>query len=172
MIRKRKLYQRPMKLYQKSRIEEENVWVKKYGLKNKKEIWKTLAKINYFRKRAKILTKASLEEQSTFFNYLRSLGLEIKSTADVLDLEVEDLLKRRLPSVVVNIGLAHTPKQARQMIVHKKIIVGGNVVNIPSYIVPISLESEIKIKSKSKTNKVSSDKKIRYLETTHNGSRN
>lgn len=154
MIRKRKLYRRPMKLYQKSRIEEENILVKKYGLKNKKEIWKTLAKINYFRKRAKVLTKKPLEEQAVFFNYLRSLGLEIKSTADVLDLEVEDLLKRRLPSIVVIKGLAHTPKQARQMIVHKNIIVGDNVINVPSYIVPINLESEIKIKHKIKSKKV------------------
>ena len=159
MIRKRKLYQRPMKLYQKSRIEEENVLLKKYGLKNKKEVWKTLAKINYFRKRAKVLTKKPLEEQTVFFNYLISLGLEIKSTADVLDLEVEDLLKRRLSSVVVTKGLAHTPKQARQMIVHKNIIVGDNVINVPSYIVPISLESEIKIKHKIKSKKVTAIEK-------------
>ncbi|MDO8509194.1 MAG: 30S ribosomal protein S4 [Nanoarchaeota archaeon] len=153
MIRKRKLYQRPMKLYQKDRIEEENVLVKRYGLKSKREIWKTLAKINYFRKRAKDLAKSSGEEQEVFFNYLKSLGLEIKSIADILDLQIEDLLKRRLSSVVVSKALATTPKQARQMIAHKKIIVGKNVIDAPSYIVPINLESEIKIKKKNKIKK-------------------
>ena len=72
---------------------------------------------------------------------------------------VEDLLKRRLSSVVVTKGLAHTPKQARQMIVHKNIIVGDNVINVPSYIVPISLESEIKIKHKIKSKKVTAIEK-------------
>ncbi len=146
MKRKKKLYQRPMKLYQKGRIMEENVLVKKYGLKNKREIWKTLAKVNYFRKRAMALSRASSEEQEVFFNKLQNVGLKVKSMADVLGLKVEDLLNRRLPTIIVSKGLATTPKQARQMVVHKKILVDGGVVNIPSYIVPTNLESKITVK--------------------------
>lgn len=151
MIRKKKLYSRPMKLYQKARIEEENELVKKYGLKNKREIWKTLAKITYFRKRAMALARATPEEQEVFFSHLRSIGLQINAIADALDLQVEDLLKRRLPTVVAQKGLANTVKQARQMVVHKKIIVGDRTINSPSYLVPIALESTIKRKETKKS---------------------
>ncbi len=150
MIRKKMLYKRPMKLYQKNRIQEENVLLKKYGLKNKREIWKTLAKIDYYRKRAMSLANAQREDQESFFNYLRGIGLSINSISDILGLGIEDLLRRRLSNIIVERKLANTQKQARQMIVHKKIIVGENVVNAPSYIVPLVLEQNIKIKRKNK----------------------
>ncbi|MBX4212114.1 30S ribosomal protein S4 [Candidatus Pacearchaeota archaeon] len=147
MIRKKKLYLRPKKAYEKTRIAEENVIVKKYGLKNKREIWKTAARVNYFRRRAKELAKESPEEQKVLFNKLRELGLKTDTIADVLDLKVEDLLERRLPTLVVKKGLAFTPKHARQLVVHKKITVDNNVVNTPSYLVRVSEESSISSKA-------------------------
>lgn len=150
MIRKSKLYARPMKLYEKSRIQEEDDLMKTYGLKNKREIWKTLSKVNYFRRRAMALAQLTKEEQEVFFNKLKNLGLNTNTIADVLDLQVEDLLKRRLPTIVAKKKLANTVKQARQMVVHKKVLIGGNVMSSPSYIVPVSDESEIKIKEKKK----------------------
>ena len=44
--RKQKKYSRPRKIYDKPRIEEENELIKKYGLKNKKEIWRFNCKSN------------------------------------------------------------------------------------------------------------------------------
>lgn len=143
MIRKSKQFSRPKKAYEKTRIEEENVLVEKYGLKNKREVWKTLATVNYYRTRGKELAKSSNEEQEVLFNKLRALGLNIKSTTDVLALQVEDILKRRLPSIVASRKLAQTPKQARQMVVHKKVKISGRVVNIPSYLVPVAEENQI-----------------------------
>ena len=55
MIRKKKKFDWPKKLYDKPRIDAENKIVSQYGLKNKREIWKTEAKIKYFRSRAKKL---------------------------------------------------------------------------------------------------------------------
>ena len=141
MIRKKNRYVKPRKLYIKTRIKEENVLLNKYGLKSKREIWKTAAKINYFRKRAMALAKSSKEEQGLLFDKLKRIGLRTDTTADVLALKVEDLLERRLPIIVFKKGLARTPQQARQMIVHKKVLIDGKVVNIPSYIV--SLDEEI-----------------------------
>lgn len=150
MKRKRRLYSRPMKLYQKARILEENKLVKAYGLKNKREIWKALSKIDYFRKRAMALAKASNEEQEIFFKGLNEIGLNVRSISDVLGLQVEDLLKRRLPTIVLNKKLANSAKHARQMVAHKKIIVGENIVNAPSFIVPVYLENKIRIKQSTK----------------------
>jgi small subunit ribosomal protein S4 len=150
MIRKKKSYLRPKKAFEKSRIEEENALRTKYGLKNKLEIWKTLAKVNYFRSRAKELAKLPLEEQEVLFNKLKAIGLKTESIADVLDLKVEDLLERRLQTVVLKKKLANTPKQARQMITHKKILVDSKVVNSPGFIVPVAIEKKISIKVKKK----------------------
>ncbi len=149
MIRKKKLYARPTKPFEKSRIEEENVLVKKYGLKNKREVWKALAKVNYFRKRAMALAKVSIEEQEVFFNKLRNIGLKVNSMTDALAINIEDLLKRRLPSIIVEKKLTNSIKQARQFVVHKHIIVGDKIVNSPSYIVSISEENKINMKNKN-----------------------
>ena len=37
--RKRKLFSRPKKLFDRARMDEENILIKRYGLKNKREIW-------------------------------------------------------------------------------------------------------------------------------------
>lgn|SRR3989338_2179515 len=160
MIRKKKLYSRPMKRYEKGRIEDENKLAEKYGLKNKREIWKAQSKIDYFRKRAMVLAKSGLEEREVFFKKLQNLGLKVNQLADILGLKVEDLLDRRLSTIVVKKGLANTPKQARQMIVHKRILVNGKVVNAPSYIISVDEEGFIstKIKKQTETEKAESQK--------------
>ena len=150
MLRKKKLYSRPRKAYETARIKEENALLLLYGLKNKKEVWKALAKINYFRRRAKELAKSTAEEQENLFGKLREIGLKVNSIADVLDLKVENLLGRRLPTVVAHLGLTKTVKQARQAVVHKKVLVSGNVINVPSYLVRIAEEKSIKLKENRK----------------------
>jgi small subunit ribosomal protein S4 len=79
MIRKKNIYAKPKKSFEQARIQEENELIKKYGLKNKKEIWKTLAKINYFRKRAMALARIGGEEQEIFFNKLKKNGAQHRS---------------------------------------------------------------------------------------------
>jgi small subunit ribosomal protein S4 len=150
MIRKKKNYVRPKQIFQAERIKEEDALVEIYGLKNKTEIWKAQAKVNYFRGRAKELAKKPHEEQEIFFNKLRALGLKIEGTADVLDLKVEDILKRRLPTIVVLQKLAHTPKEARQLVSHNKILIDGIAMSSPSYLVSIGEQDKITVKKKEK----------------------
>lgn len=150
MIRKGNKFSRPKKAYEATRIKEENALVDKYGLKNKREIWKTIAKVNYFRKRAKALAKSSLEEQEVLFNKLRAIGLKINTVADVLALKIEDLLERRLPTVVFKKNLAKTTRHARQLVTHKKVMIDGKVNNTPSYIVSVDEESKIALKKVNK----------------------
>lgn len=154
MIRKKKLYSKPMKRYEKRRIEDENKLIEMYGLKSKREIWKTQSKIDYFRKRAMALAKLSLEEQELFLKKLQNFGLKVNQLSDILGLKVEDLLDRRLSSIVAKKKLANTQKQARQMIVHKRILVNEEVVNVPGYIVSIDEEDSICVKIKKQTEEV------------------
>jgi small subunit ribosomal protein S4 len=44
------------------------------------------------------------------------------------------VIESRLDNVVYRLGIAHTRSQARQLVSHKHIMVNGNVVNIPSYL--------------------------------------
>jgi len=150
MIRKKNKYSRPKKAFEISRIKEENALLKKYALKNKIEVWKSIAKVDYFRKRAKALAKSTIEEQNVLFDKLKALGLNTNVTSDVLALKIEDLLERRLPTVVFKKGIAKTAQEARQMVVHKRILIGNNVINIPSYLVSLAEENSITLKKKAK----------------------
>lgn len=165
MIRKKKLYVRPKKLYVRARIDEENALMQKYGLKNKREIWKTAASINYYRSRAKDLAKAPIEEQKILFKKLTALGIKVDSIADVLALKIENLLERRLPSVIARKGMLKTPQQARQMVVHKNVAINDKIVNTPSYIVPVSEENSISLRLKPKK-VVSKEAKVEAQKTT------
>jgi len=148
--RKHKKYSRPKKPFDKERIEEEKILMKKYGLKNKREIWKAEFKIDNIRKQAKSLLSKGLDEQQEFLNKLREMGFKVEKLDDVLALTKEDILERRLQTIVFKKKLANTPKHARQLIVHKHIGVAGKIVNKPSFIVPIELENDIKVRIKKK----------------------
>lgn len=154
MIRKHKTYVRPKKAYEKSRMEAENKLVDRFGLKNKREIWKTIAKVSYFRRRAKALAKASSEEQEILFGKLKALGLKTNTIADVLALSVEDLLSRRIQTVLLHKKLANTIRHARQMIVHKKVTINGDVVNTPGYLVSVEDENTLALRKENKKPKV------------------
>ena len=150
MKRKHKTYSKPKRPFDKVRIDEEAEIKKEFGLKNKREIWKADAKIKSVRERAKKLISSDEKEQKDLFERLKKIGLEVNSIADVLSLNKEDYLKRRLQTVVVNKKLATTTKSARQLITHKRILVDGKIVDSPSYIVPIELEKKISLKEKKK----------------------
>ena len=146
MLRKHKTYSRPKRPFDKERIIEEAEIKKKFGLKNKKEIWKSDAKVKAMREKAKKLIGADEVNQEKLFDQLRKMGLNVNSIPDALSLVKEDFLKRRLQSVLVKKNLATTQKSARQLITHKKVLVNGKVVDSPSYIVPVSLENKISLK--------------------------
>jgi small subunit ribosomal protein S4 len=148
MKRKHKTYSRPKRPFDKVRIEEEGGIVEEFGLKNKREIWKAESKIKTIREKAKRLISAKPEEQQVLFNKLNKIGLKVNSISSVLSLDKKDYLKRRLQTIVVEKKLASTPKQARQLIVHKKVLINGGAVNSPSYILPIELEDKITLKGK------------------------
>jgi small subunit ribosomal protein S4 len=145
-VRKKKKYSMPRNMYDSARIEEEGDLMNRYGLKNKKEIWKAKAEIDKLRARAKELITAEEADREELFNRLKKIGFGVNKVADILALDKEDWLKRRLQTVVYEKGLAATPKQARQFIVHGHVTVDGKVVNVPSYVVKVDEEDKIDCK--------------------------
>jgi len=53
----------------------------------------------------------------------------------VLNLQLRDLLERRLQTVVYKMGLSNSVNQSRQFILHKKVTVNGTALTSPSYLV-------------------------------------
>jgi len=173
MKRQKKKYSRPQKPFDKVRIDEENVLRERYGLKNKKEIWKADASIGRVRNLAKQLITASDNDKKAFVEKLQKRGFKVENIADALGLNKEDWLKRRLQTIVFLRKLANTPKQSRQLITHKHISIGNQIVNIPSYQVSLEEESDIKLslvlKTKPKKLKIE-ELKEEVLENTLNDS--
>lgn len=152
--RKRKLFSRPKKLYDRGRMDEENVLIKRYGLKNKREIWKAKTAVSKLRRRAKALISSDMEEQQAFFNKLNKIGMNITDISDVLALTEENIFERRLQTFLFKKKMANTIKQARQLIVHKNVLVNGEIVNIPSFVIAKEMEDKISLREAKVKNKV------------------
>jgi len=145
----KKKYNRPQHPWRRTQLEEEKVLVEEYGLKNKKDLWKFASKLSHFKQQAKALIagrspQAEIEEK-LFLEKLQKMSLvPAGATVDgVLGLSVKDLLERRLQTMVFRRGFAHSIKQARQFVVHGHILVNGQKVNVPSFLVPGNVEEMI-----------------------------
>ncbi len=147
----RKKYSTPIHPWQKGRIEEEKVLMEKYGLKNKKEIWKMVSILKGFSRQAKNLIASTTEhgakERDQLLKRLHSMNLLPKDADldDVLGLQTSDIMERRLQTIVYRKELAQTINQARQFIVHGHIVVGNKKVTSPSYIVRANEEDSVGI---------------------------
>lgn len=142
----RKTYEGPRHPWRKDVLINEMKIMGAYGLRNKRELWKAATIIRYYRHRARSLLAAPPEvrakEEAALINNLKKLGLlkEGAKLDDVLNLRVEDLLERRLQTIVYRKGLAKTIHQARQLIVHGHIAIGGRRIRSPGYIVSVDEE--------------------------------
>lgn len=147
--RPRKSFATPRHPWRKDQLEEELHLVGEYGLRNKRELRHHETHLSEIRGIARTLlgaeeeTRAPLERQ-----YLTSLAkqgiLPESATVDnILDLNVKDLMERRLQTVVHRTGLARSIHQARQFVIHGHISVAGDIVSVPSYIVHRDQESRI-----------------------------
>ncbi len=149
----RKKYEKPSHPWQEERINEENDYIRHYALKNKKEFWKARSILKSIRGQARNLQarlrygeKQANEEMDALLEKLRDKGYlkgQDHTLNDVLNLSVENILNRRLQTIVYHKGLSHSPKQARQLIVHGHIAVNGRRVTVPSYVVDKEEETTI-----------------------------
>ena len=146
-----KHYNTPSHPWQKIRIEQEKTLIHQYGLKNKREIWKANTKVRSMRRQARKLTAKANDEQaqkekSLLLTKLNRLGMleEGSGLEDILRMEPESVLDRRLQTQVYLQGLASTVKQARQLIIHGHISVEGAVNRVPGMIVTKLQEKEIR----------------------------
>ena len=124
----------------------------KYGLKNKREVWRvqlTLAKIRTAARHlltleekdpARLFEGAALMRR--MFRY-GLLGADENKLDYVLGLTLHKFMDRRLQTVVYKKGLAKSMHHARILIRQRHIRVGKNLVTIPSCMVRVESENRI-----------------------------
>jgi len=131
-----------------------------FGLKTKRELWKARTELSRVRNQARSLLALRQEvrekEEPILMNSLSRIGLVEQNATldDVLNLEINDLLSRRLQTVIMKKFYFKTPYQARQAISHGHIMIGDRIVNIPSYVVKVDEENKVKLTSESIFNKI------------------
>jgi len=150
----RKKYSKPSHPWRIERITEQNLITKEYGIPKKTELWKVIAKLESFKHQAKELSARSDSqakiERENLVKKLVSLNLIKESTLEaILSVNLKDVLNRRLQTIVYRKGYCKSMKQARQMIIHRHILVAGRINSSPSYIVKSAEEASIEISPKS-----------------------
>jgi len=146
--RQRKKYKTPTKAWSKQRIEKERETVKNFGLSKKREIWRAETFLrNYRRIARKLAAKKDKEQEKVLIKKLAKLGLlnETAGLDDVLSLTLENLLERRLQTIIFRKGLSNSVKQARQYITHGHVTINGKKVVYPSYLVLKNEEDKIQV---------------------------
>lgn len=152
-------WSRPSHPWQADRIKAENELIRKFGLKNKRELWKSQSLLRRWRQRARTLQAKmrygdpqAEKEVKELLQRLARLGLlpvEGATLDGVLGLKVEDILERRLQTLVYLRGLGNTVRQARQLIVHGHIAIGDRKVTVPGYLVKKAEEDGIRYNPRS-----------------------
>jgi small subunit ribosomal protein S4 len=80
---------------------------------------------------------------------LRIIFQEARRTAGLTGENLVELLEMRLDALIVRAGIARTTAQARQMVVHRHILVDGQLVDRPSF--RVKPEQLIHVKPKSES---------------------
>lgn len=145
--KQRKKYEVPRKLWDKNRIEKERKIIDEFGLRRKRELWKSESILRDFRRRARELqAKRDDVKEKDLFAKLTSMGIKCTSLDDVLSINLETIISRRLQTIVYKKGIANSPRHARQLIVHGHVLIKDRKILWPSYIVRRDEEEQIALR--------------------------
>ena len=154
----RRVWQKPKRPLNYDLMMDELKTLGTFGLKTKRELWKTQTELSRVRLQARSLLALRQDERERkepiLMQSLSKIGLvnEDSTLDDVLNLQVTDLLSRRLQTIAQRKLYFKTPYQARQAIVHGHIMIGDSVVTIPSYVVKTEEEAKIHLIPESRFN--------------------
>jgi small subunit ribosomal protein S4 len=154
----RRIWKKPKRPLNYDLLMDELKTLGAFGLKTKRELWKTQTELSRVRLHARSLLALRQEDRKrkepVLIQSLSKIGLVDQNSTldDVLNLQVTDLLSRRLQTMAQKKLYFKTPYQARQAIVHGHVMIGDSVVTIPSYIVKTEEETKIHLISESRFN--------------------
>lgn len=139
--KQRKKFDTPRFPWRKDILQEELKLQGQYGLRNKHELWRHKTTLSKARAIARSLISqpeaVRTKMENELLAQLKKKGI-LQETAvldNVLDLTIDDILERRLQTIVFRKGLARTIFQSRQLITHGHVSIDNRRVTIPGYIV-------------------------------------
>lgn len=150
----RKKWKGPRHPWRKEVLLAELELMGEYGLRNKRELWRAKTLLGRIRAQARALLALPEHEKvirlKILISKLYKMGLTSESATidDILGLTVRDILERRLQTLVYRKGLASSIYHARQLIVHRHIMIGDQIVSRPGYLVRRDEEDLITVKAK------------------------
>ncbi len=152
----RKVWRKPKRPLNYELKMEELKTLGTFGLRTKRELWKAHTELSRVRHQARSLLalrqEIRAEKEPILMKSLARIGLVSNDATldDVLNLNVDDLLSRRLQTIVSNKLGFKTPYQARQAVIHGHIMIGERKIDIPSYTVTVEEENSIHFVPESK----------------------
>jgi len=147
-----KTFKKPRRPFEKERLDAELKVVGEFGLRNKRELWRVQMVLSKLRARARELLTLDEKDAKRMFEgeallrrmYRYGFLDESQTKLDyVLALTPQDVLERRLQTLVFKLGLAKSIHHARVLIRQRHIRVGKQIVNIPSFMVRVDSQKHI-----------------------------
>ena len=152
----RKVWRKPKRPLNYELKMEELKTLGTFGLRTKRELWKAHTELSRVRHQARSLLalrqEVREEKEPILMKSLVRIGLVSNDATldDVLNLNVDDLLSRRLQTIVTKKLGFKTPYQARQAVIHGHIMIGERKIDIPSYTVTVEEENKVHFTAESK----------------------
>jgi small subunit ribosomal protein S4 len=148
-----KRFKKPRMSWDSDNITERHNVMKNYGLRRRKEYLIAQEILRNYRRRARELIAEQDEEKvKTLVDKLVKLGLLEKGQGldDVLALTINNILERRLQTIVWKKGFASTAFHSRQSITHGHVTIESKRVKSPAYLVPVEEEAKIAVSGQVK----------------------
>ena len=165
--KQRKKYETPRHPWRRGQIADELKLIGDYGLRNKRELWRYRTEVSRIRGMARSLLAKTEEDRSRtekdILQSLIKLGVlsEDATIDDVLDLNVTNILDRRLQTIVAKSGMAKSMHHARQLVSHGHVYVGERLVTVPGYMVKRDEQTNISLAAPGASAQPTSAKKAR-----------
>jgi len=147
--KQRKKFETPRFPWRTDTLQAELQLLGQYGLRNKHELWRHRTMLSKYRGIARSLLGMTTQQREVLEKQLLArlnrLGIlpETAVLDNVLDMSLEDILERRLQTLVFRKGMAKSIHQARQLITHGHVAISDRRVLSPSYLVLTDEEANL-----------------------------
>ncbi len=156
--RQKKKYVVPKRPYDTERFEQELELIGAFGLRNKRELWRHSTELSNYRRQARQMLAVPPSErqqiEKELVDKLAKIGIltEEPSLDSVLDLTLENILERRLQTIVFRKGMAASMHHARQLVAHGHIGLDSARVTTPARLITMGEADRIEYTNKSSLN--------------------